>query len=211
MSGGINSKVIKNQGKRTDLIKHVEALLAGAIEHDNNSHEKTDTITCTPPGNKSIGITGEKYGLSKNSVARYIRVNNLISEFKEHLDSEELSFRAGVSLSYLDEEQQKALLSQTQQYDVIPSMIQAEQLKKLAAETHDETGNEKFLLGCTEILTGKTDSEKPTKPKKVISFKLQRSAVEAYFEEDATEEAIQSKVLEALQFHHRFYNQYQKQ
>lgn len=200
---------IKHQGKRTDLIRQVEALLSG--ENVSGDSDKDAVDTYTPADNKSIGVTGEKYGLSKNSVARYIRVNSLIAEFKELLDSEDLSFRAGVSLSYLDENRQHAVLIQTQEYEVIPSMKQAEQIRQLAAEFPNDDDNDKFLPGCAEILLGKNDSEKATKPKKVIRFKLERSAVESYFEEDATEEAIQSKVLEALEFYHKFYEHHKSQ
>lgn len=194
---------IKHQGKRTDLIRQVEALLTG--ENAPDDLEKSET--CTPPGNKSIGITGEKYGLSKNSVARYIRVNSLISEFKELLDSEELSFRAGVTLSYLDEQRQQDILSQTQWHDVVPSMKQAEQLRQLAADTPDDGDNETFLSGCADILLGRNAYEKAVKPKKTINFKLERTAVESYFKEDDTEETIQEIVLEALEFYHQHKNQ----
>ena len=197
---------IKHQGKRTDLIRQVEAILSG--ENGTGDSENADAETCTPAGNKSIGVTGEKYGLSKNSVARYIRVNSLISEFKEFLDSEELSFRAGVTLSYLDEQRQQDILSQSQRHDVIPSMKQAEQIRQLAADTPDDSDNDKFLEGCTDILLGRNDYEKAVKPKKTINFKLERTVVESYFNENDTGEAIQEKVLEALEFYHRFYEKH---
>lgn len=61
-----------------------------------DSDSTVNPSTNTPVGNKSIEITGEKYGLSRNSVARYIRVNDLIDGFKKLLDFEEISIRAGV-------------------------------------------------------------------------------------------------------------------
>jgi ParB family chromosome partitioning protein len=203
---------IKHQGKRTDLIKQIEALLISSnadISANPDDSCGSASETCTPTGNKSIEVTGEKYGLSKNSVARYIRVNSLVPGLKELLDSEELSFRAGVSLSYMDEQRQQALLNQIQRYDVIPSMKQAEQLKQLAADINADAdgGSEKLLLDCADILLGRSADEKP-KPKKILKIKLERSAVESYFEEDDTEETIQGKVLEALEFYHQYYERY---
>jgi ParB family chromosome partitioning protein len=195
---------IKHQGKRTDLIKQVEALISGDMA------DISDSVACTPAGNKSIEATGEKYGLSKNSVARYIRVNSLIAEFKELLDSEEISLRAGVSLSYMDEARQQTILNQMQRYDVGINMKQAEQLKQLNAETSSdaEDGGEKFLLGCADVLSGRNALEKESKPAKTINFKLERTAVESYFEEADSDEVIQEKVLAALDFYHKFRDKY---
>ena len=204
---------IKQQGKRTDLIKEVETLLKG--ENATNGENAGDNgnsptkDTNTPPGNKSIEVTGEKYGLSRNSVARYIRVNDLIAGFKELLDSEELSIRAGVSLSYINEVRQQEILEQIKRYEVVISMKKAEQLKVLDGETSGS--DEDFTVGCADILIGKVEAEKETKPAKAIRFKLDRSAVEAYFNEDDTEEAMREKVLEALEFYHRFYGRHKEQ
>jgi len=201
---------IKHQGKRTDLIRQVEALLTGGDVIDDAENAVIET--CTPASGKSIGVTGERYGLSKNSVARYVRVNSLIAGFKELLDSEELSLRAGVSLSYVDESRQHIILSQMQRYEVYPSMKQAEQLKKLATDTDmdkdADDGDESFLLGCADILVGRISDGKTSKPSKTIKFKLERSAVETYFNDDDTEETIQSKVMEALEFYHKFYERH---
>ena len=52
---------------------------------------------------------GEEYGLSGRSVARMLRVNELVPELKEKLDSRELNLVAAVQLSYATEEVQKAV------------------------------------------------------------------------------------------------------
>jgi len=198
---------IKHQGRRTDLIKEVEALLCGDMADTSDSSQNTDdgTSTKTPPGKKSIDIAGEKYGLKRNSVARYIRLNGLIPGFKELLDTEELSIRAGVSLSYINDERQYTILSQMQRYEVCPSMKQAEQLRQLDTDicTSTENNSEMFLLGCVDILLGKGGYDKEQTPKKTINFKLDRLAVESYFSEDDTEETMQETILEALAFYHQ--------
>ena len=52
---------------------------------------------------------GEEYGLSGRSVARLLRVNELIPELKEKLDAGELNLVAAVQLSYATEEVQKVV------------------------------------------------------------------------------------------------------
>lgn len=207
---------IKQQGRRTDLIKKIEIILNNEDttfdeerdEDEKNPRDKTHNQTCDPLGHKSIETIGEKYGLSKNSVARYIRLNNLIDELKTLLDSEELAIRAGVSLSYIESERQHTIFTQIERYQIFPSMKQAEQLRKL--NTHipaDEVDSDnKFLLGCADILLGRGLYHKETKPKKTINFKLERVTVESYFKEDETEQAIQKTILEALEFYHQHKN-----
>jgi len=210
---------IKQQGRRTDLIQQVEALLSGKSaeiadntentddgENTNNTND-TETDLSTPSGKKSIEVAGEKFGLSKNSVARYIRINFLIQEFKEMVDSEELAIRAGVSLSYISEERQQAVYDQLTHFGsgTTISMKQAEKIKKLndTIDHDDDPNYEAFLTGCADILVGKVPNENEA-PKRVIRFKLNHSAVSSYFKDDDTEEVIQETILEALQFFHQF-------
>ena len=196
---------IKHQGKRTDLIRQVEALLNGESIEENP--DASTGSTNAPAGNKSIEVTGAKYGLSKNSVARYIRVNTLITGFKDMLDSEELAIRAGVSLSFINEERQNLLFNQLTIFGegTTISMKQAERLRKLHNEINpaNDPDDEAFLHGCADILLGKLPQEN-TLPKKTINFKLDRSAVSSYFKEDDTEEIMQETVLTALQFYHQY-------
>ena len=50
-----------------------------------------------------------KYGLNRNSVARYLRVHQLAPELKMRLDSDEIPFIPAVTLSYLKVTEQKQL------------------------------------------------------------------------------------------------------
>jgi len=201
-------EAIKHQGKRTDLIKQFETILNGDTNDDEANTSFSDSSTCSPVGKKSINVAGEKYGLSKNTVARYLRVNSLIHGFKKLLDSEELSLRAGVSLSYVENTRQEIILNQMQRYETRISMKQAEQLKQLATETlsDSEDNRQTFLLSCVDILLGRNAYEKEQKPKNVISFKIQRSIVKTYFKEEDTDEDIQKTIIEALEFYHQSRN-----
>lgn len=196
---------IKHQGKRTDLIRQVEALLNG---EDTETPDISNHETSTPVGEKSIEVTGAKYGLSKNSVARYIRINTLIPGFKELLDTEDLPIRAGVSLSYIGAERQQLIYDQLVYYGegTSISMKKAEKLRKLNDDIvlSNDPKDEAFIHGCADILIGKMPSEAATQPKRIIRFKLDHSAVSSYFKENETAEVIEETVLEALQFYHQF-------
>ena len=65
--------------------------------------------TCSPLGNKlkTIEKVGSEYGLSKNSIARYLRVNKLNSNLKDLVDEGKIAMRAGVDLSYLTNDSQE--------------------------------------------------------------------------------------------------------
>lgn len=50
---------------------------------------------------------GSEYGLSKNTVARLLRINKLSDSLKKLVDLKILSVRAGVKLSYISDEAEK--------------------------------------------------------------------------------------------------------
>ena len=85
---------VLSQGKRNDII---------------NELSKLDG-TCGHGLHKSRDDVGEDYGMSGRSAARLMRANHLVPELKEKVDSGELSFVAGVGLSYLSEEEQRLTL-----------------------------------------------------------------------------------------------------
>lgn len=83
-------KVI-SQGKRNDILHEIEA--TGTCGHDVHKSKSRDGI-------------GEEYGMTGRNIARYMRVDKLIPEFKDKLDGGEMTLTAAVELSYLSEEEQ---------------------------------------------------------------------------------------------------------
>jgi len=80
----------KKSGYRTDLLGEIEEL------------------TFSPVAKRSsMGKLGEQYGLSKDTIARYLRVNSLIDGLKEKLDNNEIALRVAVTLSYLRKKEQQ--------------------------------------------------------------------------------------------------------
>lgn len=96
-----------NQGKRND-IAHELALLDGSTVP---SSEKTESA----PKNSRKELA-ERYSLSSATVARLLRVNFLISEYKQLLDAGKLSIITAVEISFLSQEEQTWLHQFTQAY-----------------------------------------------------------------------------------------------
>lgn len=81
----------KKSGYRTDLLEDIEQMTSSPVA-------KRSRFT--------MNKLGEQYGLSKDTIARYLRINKLITPLKKRLDNKEFSVRAAVSLSYLRQHEQ---------------------------------------------------------------------------------------------------------
>lgn len=85
------------QRHREDIVKELKELEGDSKGgHDVHHSKNRDGL-------------GEEYGLSSRSVARLLRVNELVPELKEKLDAGQLNLVAAVQLSYATEEVQKAV------------------------------------------------------------------------------------------------------
>jgi len=115
---------VKNQGRRTDLLKSLDGLL-GECE------------TSVPMGHrlKARELVAKTYGLGGTVVARYLRVTYLTDALKERLDNGEFSLRAAVQLSYLSPDSQYGINSVLDDYDK-PSIYIRTACELRAAETN---------------------------------------------------------------------------
>lgn len=113
-----------SQGKRSDIIEELKRL-EGKCEDESES--------CSPMAKrlKTIEKVGVEYGLGKDSVARLLRINKLSADLKELVDKGEICIRAGVSVSYLDEEKQSVLSRVLKDNELKLDMKKAEMLREL--------------------------------------------------------------------------------
>lgn len=88
---------VMSQGKRNDIIRELEEMngIVGTCGHDVHKSKSRDDL-------------GEEYGLSGRSVSRLLRVNQLIPEMKDKLDTGEMNLVTAVEMSYLSEDVQRA-------------------------------------------------------------------------------------------------------
>jgi ParB family chromosome partitioning protein len=176
---------IKKQGRRTDLINDIENMLKPL----NTAVPET----CTPVGYKlkSVEKLGEKYGLGRESVARYLRINKLIDSFKLRVDENEIAIRAGVVLSYLPDKQQEIVDNVLNSGNYKLDLKKAEALKAAYEKkqlTHDS---------AEEILKGQ-QKHKATYPS---GFKLQQKILSKYFKPEQKRADIEGTIVKALDYY----------
>lgn len=110
--------------------------------------------------------TAEQYGISSATVARLLRVNKLIDEFKELVDKENIKLRSAVDISFMTEEQQKLTYSVMVKLNVtVIDMKMAKQLREVASSY--AVVSEELI---TEVITseyGKEDTEPKDKGEKI--------------------------------------------
>lgn len=69
---------------------------------------------------------GESVGASRETVRRYIRLNNLIPELMHMVDENKLKFNPAVEISYLSPEEQKECFEYLDSQSCTPSLSQAQ-------------------------------------------------------------------------------------
>ncbi len=92
-----------SQGKRNDILEEIKRL--------ENPHDDRENSTSSQLAKKltSIEKVGNEYSLSKDTVARYLRIHQLTSTLKIRLDNGEIPFIPAVTLSFLKEKEQALL------------------------------------------------------------------------------------------------------
>jgi len=126
---------------------------------------------------------------SRRQVYRYIRLSYLTNEFLDMLDMGKLAVNVGVELSYLDEKSQIALNAFVDEYKILPSIEQAANLRKKYEETENSLSFESIVAELVSNLKKKTSNN--------VSFK--RKDLQAYFDEDANSDYMQSVIIKLLQ------------
>ena len=106
-----------------------------AMRHQGERVDLTgDKTTCRRVVDKlkAADELGSNIGESGRQVQRYIRLTNLDPELLQLVDDKLMGFNPAYELSFLNPEQQKDLLSAIDYAQAIPSLSQAQRIKKLA-------------------------------------------------------------------------------
>ena len=165
------------------------------LEAMNRQGQRTD-LTGSPVGNKLPGVKSstvmaEEVGESKNTIFRYIRLTELIPELLDLVDEGRIAFRPAVELSYLQKEEQSALLEQIAYVDATPSLAQAIKLKRFSQD--GKLNN--------EVIESIMSEEKPNQREKInIKYAEARRFIPASVPYERTGEYI----MKALEYYHRY-------
>lgn len=142
-------------------------------------------------GTKSSDEMAAEVGESKNTIFRYIRLTELIPELLDLVDEGRIAFRPAVELSYLQKEEQRALLEQIAYADATPSLAQAIKLKRFSQD--GKLNN--------EVIESIMSEEKPNQREKInIKYAEARRFIPASVPYEKTGEYI----LKALEYYHRY-------
>lgn len=154
--------------------------------------ERTD-LTSAPVGQRltSRELLAENSPDSNTQIQRYIRLTELIPELLDLVDEGRIAFRPAVELSYLQKEEQGALLEQIAYADATPSLAQAIKLKRFSQD--GKLNN--------EVIESIMSEEKPNQREKInIKYAEARRFIPASVPYEKTGEYI----LKALEYYHRY-------
>lgn len=182
-------EAMKQQGKRNDLLQEDGTLSPVGTKLENPTLEMNQLVCSYDDlGKWKLGsqqlekeqlrvradeMLARQIGESRNQIARYIRLTNLIPKILDMVDEEKLAFRSAVELSYLSEEEQYELHAVMELEQVIPSLSQANRMKRMS-----QSG--KLDMDMLYEIIGE---EKPNQREKL---KLYADTLEEYFPSDFT-------------------------
>ena len=128
---------------------------------------------------------GAEAGMSKDSVRRFIRLNNLELPLRDKVDSGELAFTPAVELSYLKPEEQQWLQTALEVTQQTPSLSQAQRIKKESKEgTLSEQGMIKIM----------SEEKKPL----YDSVTLSHDTLKKYFPKSYTAKQMEKVIIKLL-------------
>ena len=169
----LNEAMKKKSGFRSDKIKSVEDMDA-----DNRL--------------RTMEVIGNKYGMSKVAVARYIRIAYLIKELQEELDNKKMGLGVAEQLSYLKESEQ-SLVEALVKTNIKINTEQARALRK-ASESSKEKPLDKATIN--KIFEPKESEIR------VSSIKLNKNFLSQFFDDKHSKEDILNTIAKALEQYH---------
>ena len=129
--------------------------------------------------------TGESY----KQIQRYIRLTKLLAELLDMVDAKKIKLNPAVELSYLSSHEQFTLLEVMKEDNVVPSLSQAQQIKRLAQE-----GN------CTKEAIHAILAVAGIKERNVV---IKHEVIMQYFSADTSDAEIESLIVRLLEEYKR--------
>ena len=137
-------------------------------------------------GKTSRELVAEKSPDSPTQIQRYIRLTELQPELQEMVDSGKMAMTPAVELSYLKPEEQSLLLETIESEQAMPSLSQAQRIKKLS-----QSGdlNEDSILGIMA---------EQKKPELSSNITLSGDKLKKYFPKSYTPAQIENTIFKLL-------------
>lgn len=175
---------IFSQGKRNDIKNELIS-----IESAGKTDEKS-TSSPMETGLRTDEKIGSEYSLNRSNVARYLRIAKLVQSLMEKVDTGEIPFRAGVDLSFLNDEDQENLNAVITEYSYKINLKNAIELREVS-RSRDKLSKDYII----QILDGK---KKIKKTKTTIT--LNQKTIKEYFSKEDSIEVIQKEIMKSINF-----------
>jgi ParB family chromosome partitioning protein len=170
---------ISSQGRRSDIVKELQVLENGEVTLVEES------------GTDSRGRLAKEYGLSGRSMARLLRLNYLIEDWKCLVDNNSVALMVGVELSYLNQELQGYIFNDCMEMSIKLSLKDAKTLKALNDENKlTESAISKFFIN---------QEKSKVKKRNYQNIKLSTEVIDKYFDESTKSKEVQSVIEKALE------------
>ena len=160
-----------------EYLKPSEKAFAYKMKLEAMKHQgrREDVDALSQVGTRSDELLAKQVGESRNQIARYIRLTNLIPKVLDMVDDGKIAFTVAVELSYLKEEEQYELHAVMDMEQCTPSLSQANRIKRMS-----QSGK----LDMDAIFTV-LSQEKPNQREQI---RIRADTLEDYFPEDFTME-----------------------
>ena len=174
--------------QRDELLPSEKAF-AYKMKLDAMSHQgkQTDEVTSTQVGWKleTASVIGQPQGDSKNQVRRYIRLTELLPKLLDMVDCKTLKINPAVEISYLKKKEQEILMEVMEEDEAVPTLVQAQQLKRLSQEKAYTRESVHAIL-----ITDKVRERQ---------FTIRREVIRQYFEPETSDEEIETVICSLLE------------
>ncbi len=171
-----------SQGKRNDIFNELKKL-------ENPEYNIEDATYGHDVHKLSRDFVGSEYGLDGRSVARYLRVHELIDELKVRLDDGEIALVASVELSYLLEQEQQMVEELLKNKKCKVNHKKAKILRKSKGRLDDKL--------VAEIILDEVINNQDVNKSKPI--KIRHTVISKYFTAGETKEEIEDIIEIALE------------
>ena len=174
--------------QRDELLPSEKAF-AYKMKFDAMAHQgkQTDEVTSTQVGWKleTASVIGQPQGDSKNQVRRYIRLTELLPKLLDMVDCKTLKINPAVEISYLKKKEQEILMEVMEEDEAVPTLVQAQQLKRLSQEKAYTRESVHAIL-----ITDKVRERQ---------FTIRREVIRQYFEPETSDEEIETVICSLLE------------
>jgi ParB family chromosome partitioning protein len=178
---------IKQQGKRNDLINEIEMLSKHCGSNERSSSPQVGTKF------RADEKVGEKYNLSKNTVARYLRLNELTPELLARVDNEEIAFIPAVALSFIKKTEQQDIERIIAENSFKVDMVKADILRS-NSESGSLTSDRIYA-----VLSGELGKKKKTN--KPTPIKIKPKVISRFFTQEQKAAEIEEVIEKALELY----------